>query len=97
MLSILILTLSVLLPSAEAKYNINLSKEARKEAIAIAKVRQTPGIGIPQADLRFANESERTVECKWNPNEEPGGTSPKFYCQTAEGQSFKVKYGSKNG
>lgn len=40
---------------------------------------------------------EQAVNCTFDPEEEPGGATPKFYCKLPSGDSVKVKFGDTNG
>jgi hypothetical protein len=49
----------------------------------------------PPGDDAFA--FEQPVSCDLDPNVEPGGATPKFYCVLQPGDTVKVKYGQRNG
>jgi hypothetical protein len=91
--------LSLFLASASAdapKYSVKISKDARKEAIAKAKVWLAPQQEISRADLMMLGERSNEITCRWDPYEEFSGTTPKFYCKTTDGQKIKIKYGRRN-
>jgi hypothetical protein len=77
------------------------AKRVRESALASAIVWRSPPAPIGQADLaanpgadaRFA--PDRLLHCRFR-LEEVGGTTPKFYCDLADGERIKVKYGVGN-
>ena len=72
----------------------------RDAALASARIWQPPPVPIGQANLAsnpagapFGPEDD--VICRFNPRP-VGGTTPKFYCDVAGGETLKVKYGAGN-
>ncbi len=72
----------------------------RAEALASARVWQPPARPVADADLRgnppgawISPDEELT--CRFT-QEVVGGTTPKFYCELANGEMVKIKYGAGN-
>lgn len=79
-----------------------LSPAVRDAALARARVWSEPRTPIASFDFR-ANppgpgsfEPTADVECTFK-QKKVGGTTPKFYCTMANGETLKVKYGEPNG
>lgn len=82
-------------PAADGKAAV------RDEALRAARVWQPPSVPIPLVDFAenppAANgfQSSDEVACRFVV-QKMGGTTPKFYCQLADGRIVKVKYGAGN-
>ena len=72
----------------------------RAQALASARVWQPPGRPVGEADLRAnppggAFSADEDLTCRFT-KEVVGGTTPKFYCELADGELVKIKYGAGN-
>lgn len=72
----------------------------RADALASARVWQAPAVPVGEANLRanppgtsFTPDGDLT--CRFT-TEAVGGTTPKFYCELANGEVVKIKYGAGN-
>ena len=73
----------------------------REDALAAARVWTAPEIPISEANLRdnppgpgaFASDAE--IACRFK-IQEVNGLTPKFYCELADGDVVKIKYGAGN-
>ena len=76
-----------------------VSRAERADALRRAHVWHPPSTGISTADLSLNPPGpfrrEDSVDCTFVPRA-VGGTTPKFYCTTADGETVKVKYGPSN-
>lgn len=73
----------------------------RDDSLAAARVWAPPAVPVAEVDLR-ANSGDDTrfhpdqdLWCRFTLHE-VGGTTPKFYCELADGERVKVKYGASN-
>lgn len=74
----------------------------RDAALAAARVWLPPPVPARSVDFRVnpegpgAFDASQDVDCTFKPKK-AGGTTPKFYCTLADGETVKVKYGEPNG
>ena len=85
-----------------AKRGTTISSDAREASLRRARVWLEPRRPIGSADFSVnppgADSFDPTadVDCTFRPRK-IGGTTPKFYCELANGDVVKVKYGGPNG
>jgi hypothetical protein len=88
-------------PQLDKTADTGRAKRERDKAFAMARVWAPPVIPIGQANLRDnppgpgAFRADEEVSCTFK-IEKIGGTTPKFYCELANGDVLKIKYGSGN-
>ena len=74
----------------------------RDAALASARVWRPPAVPVRAVDFAVnpagphGFDAAQDVECTFKPKK-VGGTTPKFYCTLAGGDTVKVKYGEPNG
>ena len=79
-----------------------ITPEQRDAALAAARVWIAPATPIAKFDFavnppgKGAFDSAADVDCTFK-DKKAGGTTPKFYCTLADGETIKVKYGEPNG
>jgi hypothetical protein len=89
-------------PAGKKAQTAELPPAQRDAALAAARVWQRPATPIGAFDFRInpagpgAFDAGQDVECTFK-RKKLGGTTPKFYCTLADGDTVKVKYGEPNG
>jgi hypothetical protein len=85
--------------STAADPAIGAAEASRVEALRRASVWAPPDVPIPAANLgenpSGGFRADEIVECAFT-TAPVGGTTPKFYCELADGRAVKVKYGANN-
>ena len=87
-------------PGANDNSDALVTAAERDQALVSAIVWRSPEVPIPNAGLADNPPREQAlgsapISCRFVP-QEVGGTTPKFYCELANGEVVKVKYGRNN-
>ena len=90
------------LETAEAAKSSSAPADAREASLVRARVWSPPRSPIPSVDFSInppgpdSFDPNADIDCSFV-KKKIGGTTPKFYCKLASGETLKVKYGEPNG